>query len=657
VLHRLIRCGSAALLLAACSGDPVDPGPLVPVASVSLDPADPVVGVGATAPLTAVARSADGTALANRTITFSSGDPAIASVDGDGVVTGVAVGSTAITATSEGRNRSVTLTVSNVAVASVAVAPASATVKVGAEVTLTGQAFDAGANPLPNRVFAWSSSSPAVAAVSRLGAVRGLAAGTATITGTSEGQSANAEITVVAPPVATVEVVPAAGSVGIGDSLQLSATLEDADGDPITGRTVTWESSNELVASVSATGMVRGLSPGPVTITARAEGVTGQAALTVTLRFSAVSAGVDFTCGVTPLGTAYCWGRNAGGSLGNGAALNSTTPVAVTMPAGVRFDSVSAGGDHACGLSRDGAIYCWGSNASGQLGTGDVAARTVPTQVIAPLGAPSVRYTNVAAGVQFTCARATSDLAYCWGLNFDGQLGNAQNAGLSQPNSRPLEVLGGPFDVVSAFRGHTCGLTDTDFGVCWGSNTTGQLGRGGATDPGDFVPALISGSRRFSDIAAGGGHTCAVGLLDGAAYCWGDNAKGQLGTTLGGGAVLATFPVEVSGSRTFVSIAAGEAVTCAVASNGGGFCWGSNEFGQLGIDSPTAQPTPAQPRAVAGNLLFRSIDVGAAHACGVTTDNRAYCWGRANDGLVLNANALGTGDPASARAPAPVSGQ
>ncbi len=121
--------------------------------------------------------------------------------------------------------------------------------------------------------------------------------------------------------------------------------------------------------------------------------------------------------------------------------------------------------------------------------------------------------------------------------------------------------------------------------------------------------------------------------------------------------MLATFPVEVSGSRTFVSIAAGEDATCAVAANGGGFCWGSNEFGQLGIDSPVAQPAPAQPRAVAGNLMFRSIDVGTARACGVTTDNRAYCWGRANDGLVLNANALGTGDPASVRAPAPVSGQ
>jgi alpha-tubulin suppressor-like RCC1 family protein len=122
-------------------------------------------------------------------------------------------------------------------------------------------------------------------------------------------------------------------------------------------------------------------------------------------------------------------------------------------------------------------------------------------------------------------------------------------------------------------------------------------------------------------------------------------------------AVRTSFPVQVNGSRTFASITAGTALTCAVTASGGGFCWGSNEFGQLGIGSETAQPSPPQPRPVAGDLVFRSIDAGTAHACGVTTDNRAYCWGRANDGLNLNANALGTGDPVPTRAPAPVSGQ
>ncbi len=654
---RLIRCLAGLALVAACGGDPVDPDNLIPVASVTLLPPTPVVGVGATAALTAIPLSGDGTPLLNREISFTSTDPSIATVDGSGVVTAVAAGTTDITATSETRSRTVPLTVSTVPVASVAVTPAAANVAVGAERTLTGEAFDAGAAALPNRVFAWTSSAPAVAAVSSLGVVRGITAGTATITGTSEGQSATAEITVFVPPVATVEVSPATGTVGIGDSLQLTASLEDADGNPITGRPVTWETSNSLIATVSSSGLVRGLGPGDVTITASAEGKSGGAALTVTLRFSSVSAGVDFTCAVTPVGTVYCWGRNAAGSLGNGSLSNRAVPTAVSLPAGVRFDSVSAGQDHACGLARDGSVYCWGSNAAGQLGTGDAVARSTPAAVLAPLGAPAVSFTNVAAGAQFTCARATTNLVYCWGLNFDGQLGNAENFGFPTPNSRPLEVQGGPFDVVSAFRGHACGLTDVGFVACWGDNASGQLGRGGTATPGDPIPAQISGSRRFARIAAGDGHTCAIGLLDGSGWCWGSNANGQLGTTLGGGAVRSTFQVAVSGSRTFATISAGQALTCAVTQSGTGFCWGSNGFGQLGIGSDAAQPSPPQPRLVAGGLTFRAIDAGFTHACGVTTTNVAYCWGRPNDGLNLDANALGTGAPAEARVPAPVSGQ
>jgi alpha-tubulin suppressor-like RCC1 family protein len=653
----LRRLAAIALLVAACSGEPVEPGNLVPVATVTLDPPDPVVGVGATAALTATARSADGTLLEGREITFASSEPAVATIDADGVVTAVAVGTTQITATSEQRSRSVTLTVSDVPVASVTVSPATADLATGASLGLTGAAFDAGAGPLPGRVFAWTSSSPAVATVTSLGVVQGIAAGTTTITGSSEGQSATATIDVFVPPVATVVVSPATASVGIGDSVQLAAALADADGNPIVGRPVAFASSNALVASVNDAGLVRGLAPGAVTITATAEGQSGTAAVTVTLRFASVSAGTDFSCGVTPTRTAYCWGRNAGGSLGNGAGGNRTEPTAVTMPPGVQFDSVSAGQDHACGLATSGAIYCWGSNGSGQLGTGDLTSRSAPTLVIAPLGAPSVTYTNVSAGAQFTCARTTTELVYCWGLNFDGQLGNAENAGLNTPNPQPLEVQGGPFAVVSAFLGHACALTDVGFVVCWGSNSTGQLGRGGPTSPGDFLPVQISGSRRFSVIAGGDGHTCAVAQQDGMGWCWGSNANGQLGTTLGGGASLSTFPVAVNGTRSFESISAGQALSCAVATNGTGFCWGSNASGQLGIGSDLSQPSPPQPRTVSGGLEFRAIDAGTAHACGVTVDNRAYCWGRPNDGLNLDANALGTGAPAISRVPAPVSGQ
>ncbi|HLQ24083.1 MAG TPA: Ig-like domain-containing protein, partial [Gemmatimonadales bacterium] len=260
----------AALALCACTAEPLGPPNLVPVASVTVEPPNPVVGVGAQAALTPVPKDVNGNTLTNRVFTWATADAAIAKVDSQGVVTGIAAGSTQITATAEGKSGSVTLSVSATPVASVTVTPPTATVDVGATTTLTGSAFDAGSAPLPGRVFSWASSSPGVAVVSSLGVVRGVAPGSATITGTSEGKSATATVTVVIAPVAQVIVSPATGTVGLGQSLQLTATVKDAAGNTLTGRPVTWQSSNSQIVSVSSAGVARGLNLGDVTITATA---------------------------------------------------------------------------------------------------------------------------------------------------------------------------------------------------------------------------------------------------------------------------------------------------------------------------------------------------------------------------------------------------
>ncbi len=508
-----MRFLAAALLtlgLFACSAEPIGPD-LVPVASVTLEPVNPVVGVGKTAPLTATPKSQNGTVLPNRTITYASGNTAIATVNDAGVVTGVAAGSAQITATSEGKSGSVSLTVSTTQIASVTVTPPSVTVNVGSTVTLTGAAFDAGSAPLPGRVFAWSSGNPAIATVTSLGVVRGMGAGTVTITGSSEGKSATSTVTVIVPPVATVTVAPAAATVGLGDSLQLTADVKDAAGNILTGRTVTWQSSNGLVASVSATGKVRALAPGDATITASSEGKSGTATIGARLRFSSVSAGQDFSCGVTPLGTIYCWGRNAGGSLGDGTTTDRLIPVAVNQPLGVRFDSVSAGQDHACGLSTAGNVYCWGTNTFGQLGTGNISPQTTPTLI----AASGLSFTSVSAAAQFSCALTTTNLGYCWGLNDKGQLGSGINVGTQTPNPDTVAVTGGPFRAVSATQGHACGILSAGgldgIVVCWGLNDAAQLGRGGGTSPPfDQTPQAVFGSVRYATVSGGFRFSCAI---------------------------------------------------------------------------------------------------------------------------------------------------
>ncbi|HTC24939.1 MAG TPA: Ig-like domain-containing protein [Gemmatimonadales bacterium] len=649
----------AVLMLCGCTAEPLGPPNLVPVATVTVAPASPVVSVGAKAPLTPIPLATNGDTLSNRTFTWASGDAAIASVDAQGVVTGVAAGSTQITATAEAKSGSVTLTVSTTAVNSVTVTPTTTTVDVGGTATLTGAAFATGGAPLPGRVFSWASSNTSVAAVTSLGVVHGIAPGTATITGTSEGKSATATVTVVIAPVASVTITPVPATVGIGETLQLTATLKDAGGHPLSGRTVTWQTSNQLVVSISNTGLATGVSLGDVTITATAEGVNGTATIGGRLRFTSVSAGQDFTCGVTPLHSAYCWGRNAAGALGNGTPNNSTTPVAVSLPVGVRLDSVSAGQDHACGLTTTGNIYCWGANDFGQLGTGNTNPRTAPTLVSV---SPPATFTQVSAAAQFTCALTTTNLALCWGLNFNGQLGNAINVNTNTPNSSPLVVNGGPFRAVSATQGHACALLtggagQDGLGVCWGLNDQGQLGRGGGNSPPfDVNPQVISGFVQYATIAAGVRFSCGIELtVAGAADCWGLNDVGQLGTTTLGG--FTSSPVSVTGGLVFAQLSAGNGLACGVTSNGQGYCWGNNSFGQLGIGSTVAVPTPPQPRLVSGGLALGMIAAGYFHACGVTTTRAAWCWGRAQDGLNPTASALGNGASGGSNTPVQVSGQ
>lgn len=655
---RFLAAALLALGLYACSAEPIGPN-LVPVASVTLEPANPVVGVGKTAPLTATAKSQNGTVLLNRTITYASGNTAIATVDDAGVVTGVAAGSTQITASSEGKSGSVSLTVSTTLVASVTVTPPSVTVNVGSTVTLTGAAFDAGSAPLPGRVFAWSSGNPAIATVTSLGVVRGMGAGTVTITGTSEGKSATSTVTVIVPPVATVTVAPATATVGLGDSLQLTAEVKDAAGNILTGRTVTWQSSNTLVASVSTTGKVRALAPGDATITATSEGKSGTAAIGARLRFSSVSAGQDFTCGVTPVRTIYCWGRNANGSLGDGTTNDRLVPVAVTLPLGVLFDSVSAGSDHACGLSTAGNVYCWGTNTFGQLGTGNTTPQTTPTLI----SASGLSFTSVSAAAQFSCAVTTTNLVECWGLNDKGQLGTAINVTTQTPNPAPLEVTGGPFRAVSATQGHACGILSGGSSpdgtvVCWGLNDFGQLGRGGGNSPPfDERPGLIFGSVRYALVSGGLRFTCAI-RSDGSSVtdCWGLNDLGQLGAPSPIGQNFNSVPGAVNNGFQLATVSTGNALACGVASNGQGLCWGDNTFGKLGTGSNTP-PSTSQPQPVSGGLTFAAIDAGHSHACGITTDKEAWCWGRAQDGLHPGASALGNGQTGQSNVPVKVTGQ
>src|SRR5438309_1769089 len=237
----------------------------IPVASVSVSPASASVQVGNTVQLTAAPKDANGNPLSGRTVTWSSSNPSVATVDGTGLVTSVVAGSATITATSEGQSGTASVTVSSVPVASVAVSPATASLSVGQTAQLTATPKDANGNPLIGRAVTWSTTNGSVATVSATGLVTAAGAGSATITATSEGKSGTASLTV-------------------GQTVQLTATPKDANGNALTGRTITWSSSDNTIATVNGSGVVTGAgSGGPVTITATSEGQSGTATVNVTL--------------------------------------------------------------------------------------------------------------------------------------------------------------------------------------------------------------------------------------------------------------------------------------------------------------------------------------------------------------------------------------
>ena len=268
------------------------PPPPPPVATVAVSPNPTSVQAGQTVQLAATLRDANGNVLSGRPITWTTSNAGIATVSSSGVVTGVAAGGpVTITATSEGRSGTSSVTVTQVPVATVAVAPPSGSVVAGQTLQLTATLRDAAGNVLTGRPITWSSSATGTATVSGSGLVTGVAAGgPITVTATSGGQSGTSSITVTAPPpppppapVATVTLGPPSASISTGQSVQLTATLRDAAGNVLTGRTISWASGNTAVATVSGSGLVAGVSAGgPVTITATSEGQSGTSAITVT---------------------------------------------------------------------------------------------------------------------------------------------------------------------------------------------------------------------------------------------------------------------------------------------------------------------------------------------------------------------------------------
>lgn len=282
--ERLARPGGGFLLttlvalVASCDNSVTATGSQV--SSIEIAPASLALTPGTARALSVTVRDESGS-LSEGQVFWSTHDPRIVTVSPQGIVTAVSAGSTQVAASKGGKSALAPVTVSALPPALVRVTPTTSNVIIGAKATLNAEVRDAGGSLMTGYTVTWSSASPAIATVNSGGVVTGVAVGNVVITAAAAGLNGTAVVTVQPVPVASVAVAPSTGSVQVGKVIQLTATMRDAAGNVLTGRSVTWTSASASTATVAGAGAVTGLKKGTATISATSEGKTGTATITV----------------------------------------------------------------------------------------------------------------------------------------------------------------------------------------------------------------------------------------------------------------------------------------------------------------------------------------------------------------------------------------
>ena len=345
-----------------------------------------------------------------------------------------------------------------------------------------------------------------------------------------------------------------------------------------------------------------------------------------------VSTGYSHACALSSNGTVHCWGANNMGQLGDGSTTTSGSPVEVVMPNGELSTSMDAGGYYTCSLMDDGQVMCWGDLQGAN-------PETIPLLVPMPVGST---VNSISVGNHHACVILDNSSIRCWGPNYQGEIGD----GTTAPATSPVEVqLAQGETPVSVSAGHiaTCSLMlDGDI-YCWGNGDHGQLGNGNFTD--SSLPALVSlpTGKSALEVSMGGNHACAI-LDDGEVYCWGDNYASRLGvgTTTGGQSLIGvptkvTMPLMAGSNHpaAAVSVTTSEQGSCAILATDSIYCWGVGEgVGTIGDGSWTNATTPSLVSGtwITGDNGLTSVSGGGDFNCAVNNFTEVYCWGANWDG-------------------------
>ena len=334
-----------------------------------------------------------------------------------------------------------------------------------------------------------------------------------------------------------------------------------------------------------------------------------------------VSAGQNHSC-VILQGTLSCWGSNANGQLGSGDGTSYRAPFVIGKDRD--WVDVSLGARHSCGLRAPGALYCWGDNSQAQLGMGGAGGMRVRTPTL--VGRVD-DYIKLSCAGDNCCALRRSGVLQCWGDNSVGNTGTSRGGNNGLVTTPTPVVSNAKFSAVGVGASHSCAVTVGGQLLCWGLNSDGELGQGPSRDT-QRMPRPVGDDSDWVSVACGEKHTCGV-RTGGALLCWGGNDDGQVGVGREGPdgvRLIIDVPTAVDSSNGWGAVVAGAFHSCARKDRSNEpFCWGRASSGQLGVgDSADVVEFPTRIPALSA---VRRFGLGAQHSCAFDSDRKLYCWG------------------------------
>jgi alpha-tubulin suppressor-like RCC1 family protein len=354
-----------------------------------------------------------------------------------------------------------------------------------------------------------------------------------------------------------------------------------------------------------------------------------------------VSAGLTHSCALRTDGTAACWGDDSSGQLGDGAYTTHAFPKRVNWSVtGELMDhlvQIVAASGFTCAVRDDETAWCWGQNGVGKLGNGKVGI-DAPYPVRVAIDKPVKAISAIG---ESACALLDTPQrsVRCWGNNDDGQLGDGTKTDRATPVDVVISERDGSMKLltdvkqISMGSDHACATLIDSTVACWGFNWTGELGNGTFTESLSPTGVIISGGSYpklsgITQVTANGLHSCAKFAATWQLACWGNNSQGQLGDP----AVTAVTASPVGVAVGVQSVGAGSESTCALLADYRIGCWGGNSYGQLGDGTTTGSRTPL----ILPITKATSLSVGDYHACVVLPDTTVECWGRGREGQLGN---------------------